>query len=334
MSIFSKVDKAAFSSFEKVVGESGDETTRNLYLIFRVAVISAATVLLINIVLRFDFLGTSSWKLGEFGDFFGGVLNPILTFLMFIGLIITIVVQKSELSLARVEFAKTASALKEQSDSVKKQALENTFFNLLKLHSETLSSLCFNEDVLCCSLTVVPGERTSGRAVFSSILTWIHIEEFPQKSLENYTNFQNSENHIVGHYFRGLYQILKFIDDSGLSDHEKETYSRLFRAQLSADELALLYFNCICSSVDNGQFRTLLIKFKMLEHLRLGKEDFWDNFSISGRSVYTNKSDLLKYVVFNADGNILQSAFGNNSAAIRELYKNQKSTRNPPQYPL
>ncbi|MFI8749603.1 putative phage abortive infection protein [Vreelandella lionensis] len=65
-----------------------------------------------------------------------------------------------------------------------------------------------------------------------------------QKIRENYKFFQDSENHIVGHYFRGLYQILKFIDYSDLTKEEKESYSRILRAQLSTDELALLYFNC------------------------------------------------------------------------------------------
>lgn len=101
MKVFSKIDSVAFSKFERVVGKSADDTTRNLYSIFRVAIFSSMAIFLINVILRLDFVGVSNWKLGEFGDFFGGVLNPILTFLMFIGLIITIVVQKSELSLAR-----------------------------------------------------------------------------------------------------------------------------------------------------------------------------------------------------------------------------------------
>lgn len=69
----------------------------------------------------------------------------------------------------------------------------------------------------------------------------MHIEEAPETALENYTNFQISENHVVGHYFRGLYQILKFIDDCELPDSEKEKYSRILRAQLSTDEIALLF---------------------------------------------------------------------------------------------
>ncbi|WPN72478.1 putative phage abortive infection protein [Pseudomonas germanica] len=330
---FLKFDEALFLRFEKIVGKSKDETTKNLYSIFRFALISSAIVFLLNIILRANYFSVLDLKLGEFGDFFGGVLNPILTFLMFIGLIVTIVVQKNELALARDEFSKTANALKEQSESSKKQILENTFFNLLKFHHEALDGLQFNEEILCCSVTIKAGERTAGRAVFSSILNWMHIEEAPETALENYTNFQISENHVVGHYFRGLYQILKFIDDCELPDSEKEKYSRILRAQLSTDEIALLFFNCICLDVDSGQFRALVVKFKLLEHMRLSKVDFWDRFGLSGRSIYTNKNDLLKYVEFDRCGAVVRSAFGKNPVAERELYKVNTKV-GLPQYPI
>lgn len=293
----SSLDKDLFLKFKNIVGDSSDGTTRNLYLIFRFALLSTAVVFLLNLVLRFDFLPSSEWKLGEFGDFLGGVLNPILTFLMFVGLIITIVIQKTELSLARTEFKRTANALQEQSESSKKQVIENTFFNLLNIHNETLNSLRFDSENLRCALNIKE-DKALGRAVFSSILTWMHDESDTQKTHENYTSFQDTENHVVGHYFRGLYQILKFIDECGLPDNDKNRYSRLLRAQLSTDELAVLYFNCISPNVDSGQFRELLIKYRMLEHIKLGKEDFWDNYTISSCIVYTVKENLMQYIEF------------------------------------
>ncbi|MGY0646247.1 MAG: hypothetical protein ACW7DN_16885, partial [Paraglaciecola chathamensis] len=83
------LDDAVCEQFESVVGKANDNTTKNLYNIFRFALIASIVVFLANILLRAGFLPSSDWKLGEFGDFFGGILNPILTFLMFIGLSIT-----------------------------------------------------------------------------------------------------------------------------------------------------------------------------------------------------------------------------------------------------
>ncbi|GEP10257.1 hypothetical protein MGN01_21020 [Methylobacterium gnaphalii] len=42
-------------------------------------------------------------RLGQVGDFFGGVLNPLLTFLTFIGVLATIFLQREELKETREE---------------------------------------------------------------------------------------------------------------------------------------------------------------------------------------------------------------------------------------
>lgn len=318
---YSYYEKKVFRAFINLVGKTKDKTTKHLFYIFRFALFSSIFVLLLNLLLRLNFLGLSEWKLGEFGDFFGGVLNPILTFLMFLGLLITIVMQKTELALARREFSRTADALAEQSESGKQQILENTFFNMLKIHNENIDSLVFNNSVLCCAINTNNAD-TSGRAVFGSIVSWIYEENHPEKSLENYSKFQDTENHIVGHYFRGLFQILKFINDSSCSDELKFKYARILRAQLSTNELSILFFNCICKSVDAGQFRILLIKFKMLEHMQLRKEPLLDYFTTSSSGGYTIKRQLMKYVCLeeHEDLNVESSAFGTNTVATRELY--------------
>lgn len=310
------IDKKAYRLFSKVVGITKDKTTRNLYVIFRFALIASITVLLFNFILRIEFIFGGDLKLGEFGDFLGGVLNPILTFLMFIGLIITIVLQKTELALARIEFKRTADALNSQSLSSQQQVLETTFFNLLKIHSDIVESLKINQDSLSCWLT---NKNATGRSVFTVVVSLLYVENKPEETFNNYCSFQKSENHLLGHYFRNVYQILKFIAESDLPEKQKKHYSRLLRAQLSADELALLYFNCLCPSVDDGEFKNLVIKFKMLERLNLGKEDFMTHFSISGQAVYTDKESLLSYIESD-EGTITQSAFGSNPVAIRELY--------------
>ncbi|UUM70748.1 hypothetical protein [Aeromonas veronii] len=58
-------------------------------------------------------------ELGAFGDFLGGVLNPIFTFMTFFGVIITIVLQKIELKAAREEYTKSAKEGANKSPSTK-----------------------------------------------------------------------------------------------------------------------------------------------------------------------------------------------------------------------
>ncbi|PAR91420.1 hypothetical protein [Vibrio cholerae] len=55
-------------------------------------------------------------KWGPFGDFFGGVLNPILAFFSFVALLYTIHIQQKELELTRVELSNSVSAQKKTAD--------------------------------------------------------------------------------------------------------------------------------------------------------------------------------------------------------------------------
>jgi hypothetical protein len=82
---------------------------------------------------------------GVFGDYIGGILNPILSFSAFIGVLITVLLQRSqlqqtqsqltmtkeELELTRVELKRSADAQAQQTESLNIQNFEATFFNLL-----------------------------------------------------------------------------------------------------------------------------------------------------------------------------------------------------------
>lgn len=236
---------------------------------------------------------------GVFGDFLGGVLNPILTFFTLFGLIVTIVIQRQELSLARTEYEKTADALSTQ-------AIETTFFNILDLHHKIVDNLKVDLEELSYrseAQKVLKGVTASflnaqlgvsaeskslkveGRQVFEEILAFLSVEaKSPEDSLERYKNIQKNHNHVLGHYFRNLYQALKVIDsyeENKLTREQKRKYSSILRAQLSTKELALLFINCIDGVSDNGQFKNLLIEFQMLEHLPIKKRQ--NGFSLGKR---------------------------------------------------
>lgn len=74
--------------------------------------------------------------------------------------------------------------------------------------------------------------------------------------------FYQDYGHMLGHYFRNIYYILKFIDESEKSIE----YSKLFRAQLSRYELASLYYNALGSS-SGAEFIELLVKYNMFNGL-------------------------------------------------------------------
>lgn len=249
---------------------------RPLFWILIAAVAIAVIVFAIDIWLH----PKVTASLGTFGDFFGGVLNPIFTFLTLFGLIVTIVIQRMELRLAREEYEKTAIALNTQ-------ATEATFFNALDLHHKIVDGLKFDpkifpEDGLERMLRSAGKELAhrkpvEGRNVFGAILVELgKLDRGVIETHERYKFMQDNHNHVLGHYFRNLYQALKVVDnysDQLLTKRDKEKYAGILRAQLSSNELTVLFLNCLDGMVDDGQFKNLLIRYRMLEHLPLSLEN-------------------------------------------------------------
>jgi hypothetical protein len=58
---------------------------------------------------------------GAFGDYVGGILNPIFAFLAFVALLLTIILQSRELELTRVELGNSAKALQDSRDIAARQ---------------------------------------------------------------------------------------------------------------------------------------------------------------------------------------------------------------------
>src|SRR5690606_14178976 len=80
-----------------------------------------------------------------------------------------------------------------------------------------------------------------------------------------YEEFYSANGHELGHYFRFIYRILKFIDESGIEN--KNEYSGVLRSQFSNAELALLFYNGLS---DRGlKFKPLSEKFSLFENIEL-----------------------------------------------------------------
>lgn len=112
---------------------------------YRYLYIALLSSIAIYLIALFKFNTTGIGDLGTFGDFIGGSLNPILSFLSFLILIQTIRYQhdaletsKKELELTRKELERSADTQEDlqkvQEQQAKTQILqqfENTFFSLL-----------------------------------------------------------------------------------------------------------------------------------------------------------------------------------------------------------
>jgi len=232
-------------------------------------------------ILLSNFIDTPEER-GLFGDQFGSI-NALFSGLAFAGIVLTIYLQKRELELQRKELELTRKELKGQKEqleaqnktlmlqhkTLKHQNFENTFFQLLNLHSQIVEVMIFE----------ISKERISkGRDCF---FHWYnHLtprygkmrQQHPALSELEYMNkvyldFNSSFKGSLGHYFRTLYNIFKFVNNSNVVD--KTLYTHLVRAQLSNYELTMIFYNCL-SSLGNEKFKPLIEKYGVLKHFDKG----------------------------------------------------------------
>lgn len=212
----------------------------------------------------FGIMGPAVYKgLGPWGDFFGGIANPVLTFLTFIAVLATLWLQHEELGLSRDELSRSANALEAQIESAKKQRIENTFFQLMSNHNEIVNAI---------DLASRGKPTTFGRdcfSVFYTRLTKIYreIEGKPNIGKDDrieraYTDFWRDHQLELGHYYRFLYRFVIFIDREFSQD---DFYMGLLRAQLSDQELLMLFYN---GQTQHGRaFRPLIEKWALLDNM-------------------------------------------------------------------
>lgn len=98
--------------------------------------IAAGLVMLIPVIF---YITTYGYELSEsqavwaqFGDFFGGILNPIYAFLAFLALLYTISLQAAEMRLATAEFRRSADSMQKQLDRGVDAAKKDDLYKIIK----------------------------------------------------------------------------------------------------------------------------------------------------------------------------------------------------------
>jgi hypothetical protein len=220
--------------FSRFIGVEGDKNgSQGLFYLFVAALSVTITIFIAALVIEI-----SGSDLGTFGDFVGGTLNPILTFLTFMGLLITIVLQQTELQETRAELSRSATALESQLKALDRQNFEATFFKMLALHNTIVNAM----DVHRKSSDTLHGRDcfrfffTSYKSIFEENTTHEELNRIKNSHIAFWKQFQQD----LAHYYRYLYNLIRFIDESEV---EKVRYMRIVRAQLSDYELLVLFYN-------------------------------------------------------------------------------------------
>lgn len=246
---------------------------------------------------------------GVLGDFFGGFLNPIFSFLGLIFLLATLFLNQKELELSRNEFKSSADALKSQAVTLEKQRFEDTFFALLNQHNLLLEK------------NIVTSQSWRDLVIVYSA-TDIYSLDNAKKRLLRIGG--------LNQYFRVLYQLLKFIasncPDSTVKDKfscvsleqtecskAEKFYSNIIRSFLSENIYYLLAINCYCQNNDDKfiEYKRLLERYAFFEHMRIEKTpaliSTFDGSALNERDASTVDS-MIKAIIDHYD----RKAFGNN----------------------
>jgi hypothetical protein len=90
----------------------------------------------------------------------------------------------------------------------------------------------------------------------------------------SYKPFQGHQGKL-GHYFRHLYQLIKFVDSSEiLTFEEKYDYVRIIRAQLSVYEQILIYYNSFASFGKVWIDQDYIVNYKLIKNIPIPLLDF------------------------------------------------------------
>lgn len=213
-------------------------------------------------------------KTGLLGDS-AGLINALFSGLAFGGVILTIIWQikndnRGKINAQRLQF-------------------ENTFFNMTQTFEHivegliieridvqggdtgTLISNYYSSPEAPADPNAYSESEIKGRAVFKYIYQQRKLEGKLLReaiSESGLAPYEIALKGILDHYFRYLYRILKFIDETELIDGEqKYRYASMFRAQLSEFELVLIYYNGL-SQMGCEKLKPLLEKFCILKNIR------------------------------------------------------------------
>jgi len=253
---------------------------------------------------------------GQVGDFIGGVVGAIWA-------LTGVLLFYRALTLQRQELENQILELRETREVFRTQQFENIFFNLIRTQQEITNQTEFeisqHINVGTPTAAIVP-KTVKGRE-FIMICKTAYEKEYPkhlngtpiEKIKSSYKVFFDKNHNQLGHYFRHLYHILKFINSNEeieLNELDKlklkeaelvirktevakkyQTYAGFIQAQMSSSELFLLFYNGLCFP----EMKKQIIKYNQLENLavedlidRTNHQGLYDGVTLKSRANIVN----------------------------------------------
>ena len=203
--------------------------------------------------------------------------GALFSALAFAAVLYTVWLQQQELELQRQELAHTREELRGQKDqlvlqntTLARQSFEGTFFHMVAMHNDIVTSqrlrvtdggpelegrqgLAAAAQEVIGRLTSVNVTRADGTVDLSALF-------------DVYRSVCHTRTCDLTHYFRNLYHLLRFVDDSEFPDEDKRRYAQVVRAQLTEAENVLILFNGL-RKAGASHFKRLIERYRLLNEL-------------------------------------------------------------------
>ena len=200
---------------------------------------------------------------------------------------IEIMYNQLELRYTRSELEGQKGEMIKQNETLQKQQFENTFFQLLNVQNQIIESIDLRNSK---TDTIIALGRDCFKRFYKALKQSLSQIDFQrggmtnprsatiEQTLKAYDKIFGYYQSDLGHYFRNLYHIIKFVHQA--DNINKKRYTNFVRAQLSSYELAILFYNALSPNGEK-KFKPLIEEYALLKNLN--------------QNLVFNKADLKRY---------------------------------------
>ena len=234
------------------------------YLFWFVIGLSTAALIVVYVwrLWKLQFATTPD-AFGLFGDYVGGVLGGLTGLVSVMFLYIT--------------YQKQIDIFNQQKQQAELQQFEQNFFRLLDNYKSILPRLKNKSDKTegyeyIHSIRQLLEKPIDNICKADNALTELNALNTREKIDKIYYLAFGAESDQLGHYFRSLYHLLKYIKEHCPKDVDNKLYFDLVQAQMNTDELYLTCINGI-SNYGRKKLRPLLNESSILENLAIDENE-------------------------------------------------------------
>lgn len=260
----------------------------------KILAISGLSAIVIGIIV-YLFFGSWSFsttldesKIGQFGDFIGGVVGSILALAGIVLYYVALKEQRKEIGVSQNALNCQVEALNHQVDEFREQKKEMVETRKIydeqtkefKRQTEISKQQQFDSSFYSLLEVFINLRKELNRTVedkkyFTGIyetLKSLDSKDIPPTEIYNAINTKYLEVYFenyseLSHYYKTTYRLIKLIESSSIQQSEKEVYFKVFRSQITSCELLLLYYNYHSDLAT--KVRPLVIKYNMFKDLSI-----------------------------------------------------------------